>query len=231
MHKILSRSDLERIGSNVINQYYMVSPRVGTMPARVDPIAVAKTVLGLETSFLPLSRDGSILGLSCFQDMTLVVEHRNGAVYEVHLTDRDIVVDISLRDPAMSARRNFTAAHELGHHILVRLYPQYYRSSRYCRKPLPDDDTGVHRDLDWVEWQANGLAEVILMPAETVRQCVQLFGFRPEMDSQITSGSSRNFECFCEIASFLDVSRKALAIRMKHLGLVGEPFLKNYRIL
>ena len=73
MSKYLSRADLERIGGTVVNQYYQTVPRVGTMPAPVDPVALAKVVMGLEISYLPLSGDGSILGVACFQETALEV--------------------------------------------------------------------------------------------------------------------------------------------------------------
>ena len=38
---------------------------------------------------------------------------------------------------------------------------------------------------------------------------------------------AKEFEKFCDIATYLGVSKKALAIRMKRLGLLGEEYLAN----
>ena len=219
MHKCLNRTNLEDMGNYVLHLYNKAVPAVGMMPHRVDPADVAEVVMGLKTSFLPLSSDGRILGLAPLRDMTLEAVGADGAVYEIRLTDRDIVIDISLQDKGKTARLSFTIAHEFAHHILAYYYPQYYVSGQgpllYCYKP------GMHRAQDWVEKQANGLAEVILMPAETIFQCIEMFHFRPEAGPQAV-------ETLGDIASFLGVSRQALAIRMKRLDLIGEPFLANF---
>ena len=219
MHKYLNRTNLEDMGNYILHLYHKAVPALGMMPHRVDPANVAEVVMGLKTSFLPLSSDGHILGLAPLWDMTLEVEDADGAVYEIRLTNRDIVIDVSLQEKGKTARLNFTIAHEFAHHILAYYYPQYYvseeRTLLYRYKP------GMHRDQDWVEQQANGLAEVILMPAETIFQCIEMFHFRPE-------AGPRAVKTVGDIASFLGVSQQALAIRMKRLNLIDEPFLANF---
>ncbi len=225
MSKYLSRADLERIGGTVVNQYYQTVPRVGTMPAPVDPVALAKVVLGLEISYLPLSVDGSILGVACFQEMELEVCGEDGEPYQVQLTGRDIVIDNSLLDADKTGRHNFTAAHELAHHVLVRLYPEDYRNSLNRRMRIMYRDAKQARD--WEEWQANVMAAAIIMPAKTLRGCMSMFGLEKQPDRASPASKAKDFERFCDIATYLGVSRKALAIRMKRLGLLDEKILSS----
>lgn len=225
MSKYLSRADLERIGGTVVNQYYQTVPRVGTMPAPVDPVALAKVVMGLEISYLPLSGDGSILGVACFQETELEVCGDDGIPYQVQLSGRDIVIDSSLLDEDKTGRHNFTAAHELAHHVLVRLYPEDYRNLLNCRTRIMYRDT--RRSRDWEEWQANVMAAAIIMPAQTIRCCMYLFGLGNRLDMVSSACRAKEFEKFCDIATYLGVSKKALAIRMKRLGLLGEEYLAN----
>lgn len=225
MSKYLSRADLERIGGTVVKQYYWAIPRQGTMPAPIDPVELAKVVMGLETRYLPLSEDGSILGMACFQETVLEMYDIDRKAYQVHLSERDIVIDRSLLDEDKIGRRNFTVAHELAHHILIRLYPEDYRHILNCRMHVLYRDTRQSRD--WEEWQADAMAAAIIMPAETIRCCMDMFGLgkKPDMVSSICR--AKEFERFCDIATYLGVSKKALAIRMKQLGLLGEEYLAN----
>ena len=225
MSKYLSRADLERISGTVINQYYQTVPRAGTLPAPVDPVALAKEVMGLETHYLPLSDDGSILGVACFQETALEVVDEDGATYQMQFTGRDIVIDSSLLDDGKTGRHNFTVAHELAHHVLVRLYPDEYKDLINCRKRILYRDE--KRQNDWVEWQANVLGACILMPARTIRYCMYMFGLKDHVDMVSSACRAKEYEKFCDIATYLGVSRKALAIRMKKLGLLDEEYLEN----
>lgn len=225
MSKFLTRADLERISGTVIDQYYQTVPRKGTLPASVDPAALAKEVLGLEISYLPLSDDGSILGVACFQETALQVYEDDGTSYQVRLTGRDIVIDSSLLDEGKTGRRNFTVSHELAHHILVRLYPDDYRNLLNCRKHVLYRDAERHDE--WEEWQANVLGACILMPAATIRYCMYMFGLGNRLDLISSARRPKEFGKFCDIAKYLGVSKKALAIRMKRLGLLGEEYLSN----
>lgn len=225
MSKYLSRADLERIGGTVVNQYNRAIAPQGTLPAPVDPVKLAKVVLGLETHYLPLSGDGSILGMACFQDTMLEVYDFDGNPFHVELTGRDIVIDCSLLEDGKLGRHNFTAAHELAHHILVRLYPEDYRSLLNCRTHILYRDT--RRSRDWVEWQADTMASVLIMPEETIQNCMEMFGLGRKLDMLSSVCRAKEFERFCDMAAYLGVSKKALAIRMKQLGVLGEEYLAN----
>lgn len=225
MSKFLSRADLERIAGTVVTQYYQAISHMGTMPAPVDPVALAKVVLGLDTHYLPLSGDGSVLGMACFQETTLEVYNIDGVPFQVELSGRDIVIDCSLQDEDKRGRHNFTAAHELSHHILVRLFPEDYRHLLNCRTHVLYRDT--RRSRDWEEWQADVMAAAIIMPAETISCCMEMFGLGKRLDMVSSFCRAKEFERFCDIATYLGVSKKALAIRMKQLGLLGEEYLAN----
>lgn len=213
--KYLSRDDLERIADTVVYRYY---PQCGTLPAPIDPSELAKLVLGLNISYYPLSEDGTILGMACFKDTEIEVTDRTGT-YVVELTGRDIVIDSSLRED-QSGRRNFTIAHELSHHILVRLYPEDYKELLDCRKHVLY--RGFRAPADWGEWQADVMAAAILMPPETVRYCMYMFGLYEVRDKNKAVSKSKLYGRFCDMATYLGVSRKALSIRMRHMGLLDK---------
>lgn len=225
MSKFLSRADLERLSSTVVNQYYQAIPMVGMLPVPVDPVRLAKLYLGLEVSYFPLSADGSVLGLACFHDTELQVQDGEGEPYSLKLTDRDIVIDTSLLDDGQTGRHNFTAAHELAHHILVRLYPEDYRHLLDYRTHILYRRRGQMRD--WEEWQADTMAAAIIMPKETLRHCMFVFGLGEKLDMVSSVCRPKQYDRFCDIATYLGVSKKALAIRMKQLGLVEKVYLEH----
>lgn len=225
MSKYLSRADLERIAGTVVNSYYALFPQAGPLPPPVEPEKLAKAILGLEVSYLPLSADGSILGMACFREIELQMSLGDGTVQQIHLTGRDIVIDDCLLEEAQKGRRNFTTAHEIAHHSLVRLYPEEYSSLLNYRTHILYRHRAQARD--WEEWQADTLAAAILMPPSLLRQCMALFGIGSKLDLLSAVCRPREYERFCDIAAYMGVSKQALAIRMRQLGLLDRDCLKN----
>lgn len=225
MSKVLSRVDLERLSSTVVQQYYQAIQPVGMLPAPVNPVRLAKLYLGLNVRYLPLSADSSILGMACFHDTVLRLQDHRGGLVQIQLTGRDIVIDDSLLDEGQIGRHNFTAAHELAHHILVRLYPEDYRNLLNCRTHVLFRRRGEGRN--WEEWQADTMAAAIIMPEDTLRHCMAVFGLGEKLDMVSSVCRPKEFERFCDIATYLGVSKKALAIRMKQLGLLEKAYLEN----
>lgn len=228
MAKYLSRADLERIAESVVNRYcgyYGLSSRNACIPHSIDPEKLARDIFGLRISYLPLSAEGSILGMACFGETILQVDNGEGTMQRVQLSGRDIVVDNSLLETAQTGRRNFTLAHEIAHHVLVRMYPEEYRSLLNCRTHI----LYRHRDQikNWEEWQADSIAAAILMPPLVLKHCMAVFGIGEKLDILSSSCRPTEYGKFCKVAAYMGVSRKALAIRMRQLGLLGRDCLKD----
>lgn len=225
MSKYLSRADLERIAGTVISRYYGLFPQTGVLPPPVEPEKLARDVLRLNVSYLPLSADGSVLGIACFRETELQIDNGDGTMQQVRLTGKDIVVDDCLLEETQTGRRNFTTAHEIAHHALVRMYPEEYRSLLNCRTHI----LYRHRSRvkNWEEWQADTMAAAILMPPSLLMQCMAFFGIAGKLDLLSSVCRPREYEQFCGIAAYLGVSKKALAIRMRQLGLLDKDCLEN----
>ena len=225
MSKYLSRADLERIAGTVVDRYYKLFPQVGLLPVPVEPETLAKMIFGLEVSYLPLSVDGSVLGMACFQDVEIQIKGDDGSLQQIHFKGQDIVIDDSLLEASQTGRRNFTAAHEIAHHVLIQLDPEEYRDLLKCRTHILYRHKA--RVKNWEEWQADTLAAAILMPAPVLLQCMETFGLGKRLDMLSSVCRAREYERFCDVAKYMGVSKKALAIRMKRLGLLGEDYLEN----
>lgn len=228
MAKYLSHVDLERIAESVANRYYKYYgqfPKAGCVPYPINPEKLARDIFGLRVSYLPLSSDGSVLGIACFGETDLQIDSGDGTMQQIQLTERDIVVDDSLLETAQTGRRNFTIAHEIAHHVLVRMYPEEYHSLLNCRTHILYRHSVQRRQ--WEEWQADTMAAAILMPPIVLKQCMAVFGLGEKLDILSSSCRPTEYGRFCEVAAYMEVSKKALAIRMQRLGLLGKDFLAD----
>ena len=224
MSRYISREELGLIAKKYTDRYFrMVGKDSDGFLPPVDPGLLAKHILDLNLQFLPLSLDGSVLGLSVFDHIDLEVSFADGTTETVTLGEKDIVVDTELLGEHYTGRRNFTIAHENAHHILNREFPsrkEIYRHRcvhvLYRRKTRYDPE----------EWRADALASMMLMPKALVMDCMRRYdlGYIKILNKMFYPEEYEKFEL---IASFLGVSRQALCIRMKQLNLVRKEYLAN----
>jgi len=120
--------------------------------------------------------------------------------------------------------------HELSHLVLDKLFPGEYKDVAYR----------VHHDCqlewknpitDWSEWQANTLASALLMPKDLIHQGMYYCGLEGRIQILNRKYRAKEYAGFSNLADFLGVSKTALAIRMKYLGLIGEDHLRYPDVL
>lgn len=80
---------------------------------------------------------------------------------------------------------------------------------------------------DWEEWQANTLGAAILLPENLIKQGMFLFNLGDKIECLNKIYSPEVYKRFEALADFLGCSKKALAIRMKQLGLLKKEYLDN----
>lgn len=225
MSKYLSRADLESIAAQLVVRYDQKFLSRGPLPSPIDPVKLAQEVLGLRVSYLPLSTDGSILGVACFREAAIQVQQEDGNLSQIYLTGRDIVIDTDLLAKGQVGRHNFTVAHELSHHVLVQSYPEDYQELLRCRTQVLYRKK--HRTRDWVEWQADTLGAATIIPVTRLYELMFTFGLGGKLDMLSSFCRPKEYDAFCAIAQCLGVSKKALAIRMKQLGLLERDYLEH----
>ena len=120
--------------------------------------------------------------------------------------------------------------HEGSHQIFKRLFPDEYGTAKGRGAPVrcykvSSENSG--RIKDWEEWLANALASATLLPANLISKGMYLFGLGEKIDCLNKIYRPQEYERFSALADFLGSSRKALAIRMKQLGLVKKEYLDN----
>ena len=207
--KHLSRFDIEAIAAKYVKAYMELPDVRNTKIYRIDPELLLEKVLGLTVEYQHLSYDGSILGMTSFTELGVQV-----------LEDDD---------NKLRGRKNFTLMHEGSHQIFKTLFPNdygvtqkssgvhYYKANSERNKPISD----------WEEWQANTLGAAILLPETLIKQGMFLFNLGDKIECLNKIYSPEVYKRFEALADFLGCSKKALAIRMKQLGLLKKEYLDN----
>ena len=80
---------------------------------------------------------------------------------------------------------------------------------------------------DWDEWQADNLASALLLPSEIVLGAIQKFNLECGIDILNKIYRPKEYELFCKMTQFLGVSKQAMSIRLKRLGLLKKDYLQN----
>lgn len=223
--RCLSRADLEEIAERVIRAYKKLPDVQCEDLLYIDPELLITRILGFNIDYLHLSSDGSILGLTSFSEIG--IEISDDSREDIYFLDgKTILIEKSLKNDSMQKGRcNFTLMHEASHIILKMLFPNEYASAINERKVLcyrEEDSTS-----DWEEWQANALASALLMPKELIEKGLRYAGLPSRLDVVNRIWRKSEYEEFSAICEMLGASKKALAIRMKQLGILGEEYLDH----
>ena len=207
-----SYKDLEAIGNRVVAAYAKLPSGQRDGVFQIDPVHMARELFHLSVEHFHLSQDGSVLGLTSPMEVGVEVfdDQMESVIY--FLDGRTILMEKELlSDKFPLGRYNFTVMHELAHHLLFSLDANPARLRNL---------TARSDERDWPEWQADTLASVLLMPEKLVRSVLNYVGVHGGiylLDSALCPETYRKFR---DAAAILGVSKTALAIRLKRLGLL-----------
>lgn len=221
----LSREQIEQIADGVIHQYKDALVPEKHLCYNVDPTELA-SLLGYTVDYQYLTKDGSVLGKTASGKMWITVYDSDKTEILYELDDRTILIEKRLLfSPRNIGRKNFTIAHELAHQIINRSFPEYHGVDcrvfcdyRRCVKPRK-------KVVDWHEWQADALAAALLLPLDAITDAMFIFGLGEKLKVLSRKYSQNNYERFCDMAEYLQVSRTALAYRMEQFGLLERNLL------
>ena len=232
MSKYLSRKELEDIADKVTRKYFhLLHATTGSLPP-IDPILLAEEIVHLKVRFLPLCSDGSILGLTAFDSIDLNFNMSDGSTFTEHISNGDVVIDSTLQESGVLGRCNFTIAHETGHQILYNLFPADYGA--VCNRKSHIMYRREKESHNWVEWQADSLAAFIMMPRILISESMYRFDLGDKVEMLNRVFRPAEYQRFCDMATYLGVSKQALSIRLKQLGYLDNErdYLSNpYELL
>lgn len=229
--KYLSRFDIEAIAQRVIASYSKLPELHGKPISRVDPELLVTNLLQLKIGYAHLSMDGRTMGLTSFQELGIEVYDDADNEFMYILDGRTILIEKNLKCNVSSRGRcNFSIMHESAHQIFKMLFPMDYGVPADNKNPVRFYKVDTERQniiSDWVEWQANVLAAALLLPPDVVRYGMYLFGLGEKLEVLNKIYRRKEYESFSDLADFLGVSKKTLALRMKYLGLLEKDYLDN----
>ena len=222
---IISKRQMDTEAMRFLRQNFPEALRVPT-PVPICDIAHSMG-LTLEHGYI-LSEDFRFFGQISFSDTKILVfDPEYGRMAEELAVRRGtILIDPDIFWERNDGCENFTVAHEVVHwknHRLFAdikrlLYNDVYVAHR-CPKParIAWDIDKSWSDIEWLEWQANGIGARILMPRETL----------PAKISEIVAGfpadlSADNREYYIklidELAKFYGTSRQTAKYRLRDMG-------------
>lgn len=207
-----TQCELLEVANRAIAHYYQRFPFTWRCPQAIDLDLLALELTGSSNKMYPLSKDGSVLGMTAHERITVQMELEDGTVIRDTLLPKDIVVDSSLAGFRNTGARNFTLAHEIGHQLLRAHFPF---------ENLPHEMEEEFADI---------IAMGILLPECLVRASMALFHFPDTLPYVSRSHLDVHYPCFKEMARHLGVQRQLLAERMKYLNiLTSDVPYRQYR--
>ena len=226
----ISRRGIEGIANRVIEEYKRLPEISDEEISCVDIELLTRRLLGLKLDYCRLSTDGTLLGITSFSKLDIEIFDDPNEQRFYFLDGKTVLIESELKEDAEQVGSyHFALAHEISHRILSMLFPGIYNGS--VKGPLMCLVSKPYRaydeEIDWYEWQANTLASALLMPKDLVVKGMARYGLGQRIRMLNRVFRPQTYKAFSELACSLGVSKQALAIRMKHLGLLEKEYLEN----
>lgn len=218
---IISRDAFENEATKFLEKYY---PLALQEPVAV-PIRKIAEDMGLsiiEDSLLSSELD--IFGLVVFEDGNIKDKNKNIVI-------RNAKRGTVLIDPRVYYERtlgtvNFTIAHECFHwyrhqpyHALMKMLGANDELGKIIQCSIGSNakDSEKWKAVDWMEWQANGVAPHILMPTNTAKIKISELVEKYHIHFDGTDGYQIE-EMISELADFYGLSKQAVKMRIREMG-------------
>ncbi len=216
---LLSKNQLERHGEKILHAF---SPAVLVNPQPTDLDGLIRN-MGFNLEYQYLSHNKVYLGVTVFDDTdTLPVYNPvlNRAEF-ISVKKNTIIIEGTLAEnPAYEHRERFTLGHEAAHGLI---HAEYYRRKAefagfcdnsggiYSKSCAPDlsgvDASGKRLQGEaWLEWQANYLAAVLLMPKAAIKNI------------DFKCNGRWHLELISMMVEAFNVSEQAARVRLASLG-------------
>lgn len=225
----IRKKDFDDIAEKFLRKYY---PQALTQPTPV-PVETIVSEMGLSIHQEKLTIDNSVFGKMVFKDTDVEVIEDEQLVSK-HFNKGSILVDKDVVFKRNVGSYNNTVIHECVHWELHKVFHEvkmvldkdHSQVSSWTEENLAD--SSMWTSLDWMEWQANGIAPRILMPKVQTRIKIrELFQTLTLVNPDI-SRSELVQEVVDNLATFFEVSRQAAKIRMIDLGFKEANDVYNY---
>ena len=217
---IISRDQFDDEAEKFLTRY---CPKALDSPIRIPIETIASDMKLQVIEDVPLSDDLTYFGTIIFDNGNVLDKHRK-------ITIRNAKRGTVYLDPRVSYERSMgtkrtTLAHECFHwhrhqpyHVLMKMIGANDNLGKaiQCQIAANTTDSDKWKAVDWMEWQAKGVAPRILMPAKTTRlKADQLLAEYGGVDEASIAAYENVID---ELAELFDVSRQATKVRLIDLG-------------
>ena len=218
---IISRDAFENEATKFLEKYYPLALQE-PVPVPIRKIAEDMGLLIIEDSLLSSELD--IFGLVVFEDGNIKDKNKNIVI-------RNAKCGTVLIDPRVYYERtlgtvNFTIAHECFHwyrhqpyHALMKMLGANDELGKIIQCSIGSNakDSEKWKAVDWMEWQANGVAPHILMPTNTAKIKISELVEKYHIHFDGTDGYQIE-EMISELADFYGLSKQAVKMRIREMG-------------
>lgn len=220
---VISRRSFDDEATRFLEKYY---PKALQEAVPVPIRQIAEKSMGLTIIEKDcLSDELDVFGLIIFEDGNIKDKNKNIVI-------RNVKRGTMFIDPRVYYERtlgtvNYTIAHESFHwyrhqpyHLLMKMLGVKDDLGKviHCAINTKSSDNEKWSPLDWMEWQANGIAPHILMPAKTARLKIDEMLRKYQINFENPDSGYRIEELIFELSEFYGMSKQATKIRMRELG-------------
>ena len=219
---IISRDDFDSEATKFLQKYYPIALQE---PVPVPIRSIAENMGLTITEKELLSSELDVFGLVVFEDGNVQDKSKNIVI-------RNAKRGMIFIDPRVYYERtlgtvNFTIAHECFHwfrhqpyHALMKMLGSDDKIGKSIRCAIDTNcrDTEKWKPIDWMEWQANGVAPYILMPTATAKVKIEQLLKKYQINLGDWESIYQIEELISELADFYGLSKQAVKVRMREMG-------------
>ena len=218
---IISRNSFDNEATKFLEKYYPIALEE---PVAVPIRTIAEDMGLIITEKELLSSELDVFGLVVFEDGN--VQDKNKNIVIRNAKRGMIFIDPSVYFERTLGTVNFTVAHECFHwfrhqpyHALMKMLGSDDKLGKIIQCSIGSNrkDTEKWKPIDWMEWQANGVALHILMPTKTAKVKIDELIKKYQITFDGIDGY-RIEEMISELADFYGLSKQAVKMRMRELG-------------
>lgn len=220
---IIARTNFDVESERFLEKYYPVALR-NPVPVPIRKIAEEQLNLSIVED-TRLSEALDVFGMVVFEDCN--IQDKNKEIFIRNAKRATMYIDPRVYYERNLGTVNFTIAHECYHwyrhqpyHALMKMIgsDSAVGKSILCAIGTSTRDSEKWNAVEWMEWQANGIAAHILMPTVTARIKIDemLKRYQINLDQGVDGYTVE--ELISELAAFYGLSKQTVKSRMLEMG-------------
>lgn len=219
---VIHKNEFDQVATEFL-QKYCPEALESPMPIPIWDIVGRKMRLNIIQSESVIA-NGAALGAIVFSDGLIEVYDSVRKEYVGYsVSNATVFIDKNIDN---EGRVNNALAHECIHWWKHRNYFNYKKildkdhgTAVRCLTAFSDEVKDSWDEIDWMEWQARGIAPKILMPRKTAEIKAEEFLHKYDVPGQVTIHKDVIWKVIVELAAFFHVSKQAASIRLEELGI------------